>query len=217
MRELSLNDLDRLQAFLVSLGEGAMLLEELDGYLAGIIVCPEMIPPSEWLPRVWGEEGVFENLEEANDMMGLVMALNNDIVRSLRRANGYVPRLDADSHGLTWELWASGFGQALDLRPWAWAPYHALANDDPTGIAIRLIGSLARAADEPGGGDLPEDLEHLLSKKADVIIAGCVQDLNDARLDAVQAQRPKKVRPNAPCPCGSGNKYKKCCGQAQNP
>jgi len=23
----------------------------------------------------------------------------------------------------------------------------------------------------------------------------------------------KKARPNDPCPCGSGKKYKKCCGQ----
>ncbi len=26
-------------------------------------------------------------------------------------------------------------------------------------------------------------------------------------------QRPARVKPNAPCPCGSGKKYKKCCGQ----
>ncbi len=25
--------------------------------------------------------------------------------------------------------------------------------------------------------------------------------------------KPKKVFPNAPCPCGSGKKYKKCCGR----
>ena len=23
----------------------------------------------------------------------------------------------------------------------------------------------------------------------------------------------KKVKPNAPCPCGSGKKFKKCCGK----
>lgn len=23
----------------------------------------------------------------------------------------------------------------------------------------------------------------------------------------------KKIYPNAPCPCGSGKKYKKCCGK----
>lgn len=26
----------------------------------------------------------------------------------------------------------------------------------------------------------------------------------------------KKIYPNEPCPCGSGLKYKKCCGSPQN-
>lgn len=26
-------------------------------------------------------------------------------------------------------------------------------------------------------------------------------------------RKDKKIRPNAPCPCGSGKKYKKCCGR----
>ena len=25
--------------------------------------------------------------------------------------------------------------------------------------------------------------------------------------------KPKKIMPNDPCPCGSGKKYKKCCGR----
>ena len=25
--------------------------------------------------------------------------------------------------------------------------------------------------------------------------------------------KPKKIYPNDPCPCGSGKKYKKCCGR----
>jgi uncharacterized protein YecA (UPF0149 family) len=25
----------------------------------------------------------------------------------------------------------------------------------------------------------------------------------------------RKVRPNDPCPCGSGKKYKKCCGKGE--
>ena len=28
----------------------AMCVSELDGYVAGLLLCPEMIPPSEWLP-----------------------------------------------------------------------------------------------------------------------------------------------------------------------
>ena len=34
----------------------AMLLSEFDGLVASLIVCPELIPLSEWLPVVWGGE-----------------------------------------------------------------------------------------------------------------------------------------------------------------
>jgi uncharacterized protein len=43
-----------LHEFLVSevVSEDAMLLGELDGFLAGLIVCPELIRPGEWLPQI---------------------------------------------------------------------------------------------------------------------------------------------------------------------
>ena len=47
----------QLSDALLDLGEDAMVLEELDGFVAGILVCPEMIPPSDWLPLVWNSEG----------------------------------------------------------------------------------------------------------------------------------------------------------------
>ncbi len=141
------------------------------------------------------------------------MALNNDIVLALSQPDAYVPRLDADEHGMVWELWASGFGRALALRPEAWASLDALADNDPNAIALRLLNSLAHAADEPGGGDLPEELERALIAEADALIAACVEDLHENRLATLGLQRAKKVGPNALCPCGSGKKYKRCCGQ----
>jgi len=46
--------------------DDCMMLSELDGFLAGIIVCPELLMPSEWMPMIWGEDGpVFESLEQA--------------------------------------------------------------------------------------------------------------------------------------------------------
>ncbi len=33
------------------------------------------------------------------------------------------------------------------------------------------------------------------------------------RIAPVSAAKPKKIYPNDPCPCGSGKKYKKCCGK----
>ena len=49
--------LKQLEYELLALGDDAMLLEELDGFIAGLLVCPELIKPSEWLPVVWGSEG----------------------------------------------------------------------------------------------------------------------------------------------------------------
>ena len=43
----------------------AMLVSELDGFLAGLLVCPDLIMPGEWLPLVWGGDEdtapIFEN------------------------------------------------------------------------------------------------------------------------------------------------------------
>jgi uncharacterized protein len=47
--------LKQLEKQLASLdGDEAMLLTQLDGFLAGILVCPDLIMPGEWLPMVWG-------------------------------------------------------------------------------------------------------------------------------------------------------------------
>ena len=45
-----------LKQALLSLGEDAMLLEELDGFIAGLLVCPDLIKAGEWLPFVWGTD-----------------------------------------------------------------------------------------------------------------------------------------------------------------
>lgn len=47
-------DLKALDAYLMSdtSPDDCMLLCDLDGFLAGIVVCPELVPPSKWLPVV---------------------------------------------------------------------------------------------------------------------------------------------------------------------
>jgi len=81
--------LRQLNDFLLSeaVSDDAMLLSELDGFLAGVIVCPEMIMPSEWMPVVWGDdEGpVFDDVEQAQAISGLILGHYNDIIRQLDR------------------------------------------------------------------------------------------------------------------------------------
>ena len=59
-------DLDRLQDVLnaIPAERDGMTIAELDGYVAALIVCPDMILPSEWLPEVWGGEHEFADVAE---------------------------------------------------------------------------------------------------------------------------------------------------------
>src|SRR4051812_33010768 len=109
--------LRQLEQHLAALPEEAMLLSELDGYLAGILVCPDLILPSEWLPPIWGggdEETapVFDSADEVQALVGLIMRHYNALSRDLQRGRGrYVPIFEVDPrHDETlWELWMSGF------------------------------------------------------------------------------------------------------------
>ena len=41
---------------------------ELDGYLTGVIVSPDLLLPSKWLDGIWGEEEpTFDNIDQAVD------------------------------------------------------------------------------------------------------------------------------------------------------
>ena len=119
--------LKQLEQELLALGDDAMLLEELDGFVAGLLVCPELIKPSEWLPVVWGSEGgdepAFDGLDHLNRVLGLVMEHYNDVARTLiERPDRYGPLLATDkrNNDILWETWVTGFEKAAKLRPAAW-------------------------------------------------------------------------------------------------
>ena len=54
----------------------AMSPLELDGYLTGVVICPQARPimPSRWLAGLWGgEEPVFEDDEQIKAVLDAVM------------------------------------------------------------------------------------------------------------------------------------------------
>ena len=61
-----------------------MSLSDLDGFLTGVVVGPELIMPSEWTRVVWGGEGPdFESMDEALAIHGTTTGRHNDIRRRL--------------------------------------------------------------------------------------------------------------------------------------
>ncbi len=66
-------------------------------------------------------------------------------------------------------------------------------------------------------GDLPTDTVDTLTAEAAALIPAWVETLAAWRLDHHEATAASpvtrtKIGRNEPCPCGSGKKYKKCCG-----
>lgn len=212
-------DLDVLDRFLMSdaAPDNSMGLSDLDGFLTGVLVGPELIMPSEWLPRIWGgEDPVFENTEEAQAVLGAIMGRYNEIAQSL---DGHPDDLAlifwqyGEDGTLIAADWAEGFLDAIDMRRDAWLP---LIRDKKAGILLMPI--LALCDDQEGQPILPLDAEAEaeLVAEAPEMIPVCVFGIRDFWRKRMSHASPirnsLKVGRNDPCSCGSGRKYKRCCG-----
>src|SRR3954465_13592863 len=106
-------DWEVLRDFLMSdrTPDTCMRPAEVDGYLTGIAVSPDMIPPSDWLPVIWGgDEREFADIEEAGKVPGLILCRYSNIRLTLDRTpEAYQPVLLDSSTGRTIaEDWARG-------------------------------------------------------------------------------------------------------------
>jgi uncharacterized protein len=142
-------DLDALDAFLLSdrAPEDSMGLSDLDGFLAGIAVGPELVMPGEWLPVVWGGgEPAFEGIDEASTVLGAIMGRHNEIVRALDAVpDDFDPVFWAGPDGQAIVTdWAAGFLDAVMLRPTAWEP---LVRHSEAGALVLPL--LVLGADDP--------------------------------------------------------------------
>ena len=186
-----------------------MLVSELDGFLAGLLVCPDLVMPGQWLPLVWGQTGseddaaAFTDMAELQALLDDVMAHYNALATAFSQGTKrYTPILEDDprTKEILWEIWT------------------AIAESGNDDAQTALAGLLDLVAISRSDSRLPETEVNNLTFKAPVLIPKWVEALNAWRIAHVKgtAAPPvhtfSKVGRNDPCPCGSGKKYKKCCG-----
>ena len=225
---LSEEELEGLDQFLLYLdNDESMTLDMLDGFLHAIAIGPETVMPSQWLPMVWGQQesgGVMppaDTLEQANHLLGLVMRHFNSIVFGFGQDPKFVELLwsttEYDDRGEfeDAEMWAYGVCQGIQLTPAAWQPLLA----DARGAAwFRPIGLLGQENFSPNQDELtrtPEQRQVLAKQIEDSVrrIHAFWLPMRQAVAERLQARHlSTKVGRNEPCPCGSGKKFKKCCG-----
>ncbi len=127
MSDLPEADLKALDEYLLSETSPAnsMLLSDLDGFLTGIVVGPELVPPSEWFPVIWsGEEPRFDSESQMRNIIGTIMNRYNEIVHAMNDdPDSFEPIIYEGSEGFPIVTdWAAGFLDAIKLRKRAWDP-----------------------------------------------------------------------------------------------
>ena len=155
-----------------------MQLSDLDGFLTGIAVSPELILPSEWMPIIWGDDAPdFEDTETAELILGTIIGRYNEILQSLS-AN------PPDIKPIFWETqdgiviagdWAEGFLDAMSMRPMEWSE---MLDDEEKGLP--LIPIIALAGDEQGRGLLGDETESEMQLRAETsdLIPSCVIEID---------------------------------------
>ena len=216
LAELSESQL-RLDQMLMELGDDGMSLSQLDGFLCGVSTSPEPITPDEWLPLIWGgDEFDIPSVDQAA-FTTLVTQRYDEINAELTEGR-YDPLYEVDDDDETdvlWEIWIVGFEAAMTLRLGAWEKLlksHQESQAQEAAFAIMsLLGAVDPDQDEAEQRD-PEFIAFI--QDAPRIIPDIVATLYRAhRLTAPQTPiRSDAVDRNDPCPCGSGQKYKRCHG-----
>jgi uncharacterized protein len=209
---------------------GGLGLEPLDGYLTALVLSPgDTVEPGAWWPRVWGKAPPrWENAADEAAARELVMLAWHTAARRVRFSSDelttdgalfwWLPDDPEAEHGDDVDIgaaWAGGFLEGMDLRSEAWDAW--IAKDDWIGEVEAYVEALAVGSyppEEEGGAPIALTYRERLE-----IHAGLPDMLHDLHIHRIESLTPREpVRRaaapdrNDPCPCGSGRKYKKCCG-----
>jgi len=221
---LSDKEFDELDQFLLSdqTPEDAMTMDSLHGYLTAIVVGPEVIPMSEWLPKVWGESNDvafhFRSEKECKRILQLIMRFMNEIAITFEVAPKEFEPLFCehewqDKTLIDGEAWAYGFWEGMKLRPEAW---ESLWSSDAAALLqpIYLLGADEIEEEEAALVDDPVK-QHKLAIEIEANIPLIYRFWLPHRKSGIAPEKREsaKVGRNELCPCGSGKKNKKCCDQ----
>ncbi len=217
---------------------------ETAGFLFAVQACPDLVMPSEWTEIVQGK-AVFSGLEEARAVSEARMALMNWISDRVGMDQSAIPFdcrpdpqpmriLEADND---FSRWCRGVtaGHFWLQQSWDEALQKDSEEDRSQSMAMILFSFFTgrtmaehvvqeMARDRASGTLALEELADQLHPLIDDAVQeyAAVGLAHRSMPSAPPPKRPvraEKIGRNQPCPCGSGKKYKKCCGRpgARNP
>jgi uncharacterized protein len=195
--------------------ESILGASELNGYFAALACAPETIMPSSWMPVIWGGDESspeWENEKQLTRFSQAILAHYNSVTTALQ-LDAYEPLFMVDSKNdsllLVVDDWCEGFLRGLTL--WGELPAQDNKQLESHLRSIRLFGANGTI---DALQSMKEKEIHRLQTGIQSSVAALYQYFFKPvkTADATFIRTSPKVGRNQPCPCGSGKKYKKCCG-----
>ena len=217
----------------------AYTFKELEGFLFSVAASPHRVSPSEWMPEVFGGEMPdFATKQEAERITKAVLSLYNKILGDVTERDGVLPAdiiffddpVDNLQDNAPVAEWSRGFIQGHCWLEEDWEDCETRGQELAFVVWTLCFFSTPELAEEfkkEFGAPVEESAEkacmvfRIAARRYAALGARC----RDAARDSIQtaaheiAANPFKpaagsvgVGRNEWCPCGSGRKYKDCCG-----
>jgi uncharacterized protein len=204
--------------------EGTMTYVAFRGYLFGLSSGPTVVPPSVWMPGVFGDENArYADLEDARAVVGSVMSAYNHTNAMISGKLDLTPdavgiHLESESELVEWSM---GFTLGYQLVRESWA--RALDGREKevrgeftaTALTLLIWADRDKYLDDVDPLHRETFLEECRQAIPSALARHAALGLRLFREALAQGRasirRAPKVGRNDPCPCGSGKKFKKCC------
>ena len=192
-----------------------MRCDEVQGFMMALLSGPDALNPTNWLPEILGEESLFD-AKERTEIERLVMAMAADMRMKLNEK--ILPDLwfyEDEAGNPDFYTWCNAYLYALDIVPTDW--FEAVDQEEFEDLFYPIMALGGIYDDEENG----EVILHLNEQELTQLESDLPHVLLDiywywqAIINKPQTVRREgeKVGRNDPCPCGSGKKYKACCGK----
>lgn len=192
-----------------------MRCDEVQGFMMALLSGPDALNPTNWLPEILGEESLFD-AKERTEIERLIMAMAADMRMKLNEK--ILPDLwfyEDEAGNPDFYTWCNAYLYALDIVPTDW--FEAVDQEEFEDLFYPIMALGGIYDDEENG----EVILHLNEKELTQLESDLPHVLLDiywywqAIINKPQTVRREgeKVGRNDPCPCGSGKKYKACCGK----
>jgi uncharacterized protein len=216
--------------------EDMMTIEQTHGLLCAVVSSPVEVPQTQWISAIFDEEKKVIEKEETKPLIKHLVAWHNEIQKALEKSDVIEPCIiDAGKH-IPYQKasneqiasWAAGYmaGILLNQADWLESGHREIYQvlTPITSFAAAFADKIPKGAQKPPAPEVVR-ANYLTALPSAIQSSydfwrqhqGCSHGHHDHDHGhshgggTIRYDQPKTGR-NDPCTCGSGKKYKKCCG-----